>query len=463
MKKLGYAGLAKKYIRNPRTGACPSKVRYLGELKGSWFEIGSAYAQKASDYIQYVFEDTYRHLENLYGLEHLLLDLYEYESSISSFSNQAKAFLKGVANGAKEIFSKSEYCDTFTDYMKVLMMCCRNELFFRHPSYCSNGTVFQKATHDKESCSALAIVGREGGARENETIVAHNNDGPFGLLFNVSYVAVPDDCEANGFWSLGLAGQPTFSQANDKGLSIIETAGGVNSPFEHAFGVPWQVIAWHAIAYSSSVEEATKIITNGTEHYRDMTGKTSLLRTGGCNYLLADRNNIRVLETSAKRFSIRFPGYLNEHGKYIVLTNHNFMDHSYDEKGAYTLTSMDFGVPPGSDNRFWTLMNLIKNNFGDIDKDMVQEFMSTHLIYNEKEDGKRYLLNDENRRVPVHLSELHSTTPCAHEGGYPEQYVGGTEESKVLAVRKDELAITYVQGRPCEWKGEWDAYKLKIN
>lgn len=457
VENFGFAGSVIKYVSSYGSGACPSKVRNLGELKGSWFEIGSSYAQKSSDFIQIVFEDTYKKLENLFGLEHLLLDLCQYRFSISNFSTQAVNFMKGIAVGAKEAFDQSEYSDVCTDYMKVIMMCCRNELLFRHPANCYNGKLFQKVACGREGCSALAIVGKDGGAREKETIIAHNNDGPFGLLLNVSYIAVPDDCNANSFWSLGLAGQPTFSQANSKGLIIVETAGGVINPFENAFGVPWQIIAWHTIAYSSSVEEATKIITSGTGRYRKITGKKSLLRTGGCNYLLADGNDLRVLETSARRYSIRLAGDLNEEGRYIVLTNHNFMDHSYDEQGTYTETSMVHSIPPGSDKRFWTLMHLIKNNFGNIDERMVQEFMSSHLIIDH--NGEK--LNFGTHEVPPQLSELNSVTPCAHEGGYPEQYIGGTEESKVLTIREDEIAIKYVQGRPCEWKGKWDGIILK--
>ena len=261
---------------------------------------------------------------------------------------------------------------------------------------------------------------------------------------------------------MGLAGQLTFSQVNDAGLAITETAGGVRHQDECAFGVPWQVLAWHTIAHAESVDEVVEMMTRGTEEYRRRTGRTSVLRTGGCNYVVADRENACVMETSANRYGIRRPGDSGEVGRYVTLTNHNLCEHSLLEDGSRSDVPMRFEPPRGSELRFSTLMGLVRQNFGEIDDRMVRSFMSAH--FNIAEDGVRRDFSEDERSglVPIYLSEEHSMSPCAHSGGYPERYSGGTEESKVMTIREDEVEIRYVQGRPCEWKGEWDLYRLPI-
>jgi len=446
------------YHRNPGVPTCPDRVRFLGELSGSWYEMGCQYGERARDYIGHVFDDTFRDLTSEHSVDTLLSGVDMYHRALAPLSLQSVEFMKGIAEGASEVFNRSPFSDACTDYEKVLLMGCRNELTFRRPPGFPGGPV----SNEREACSSLALVGRPGGVTGDETIVSHNNDGPFGLLFNVSYVASPDEPGARRFWSLGLAGQLTFSQVNDAGLALTETAGGVRDQVECDFGVPWQVLAWHTIAHAESVDEGVAMMTRGTEEYRRRTGRTSVLRTGGCNYVVADREKACVLETSAHRHGVRRPGDSGEVGHYVVLTNHNLCEYSLLEDGSRSDVPMMFEPPGGSELRFSTLMWLVRQNFGMIDCGMVQSFMSAH--FNVAEDGVRRDFSGDERSglVSIHLSEEHSTTPCAHSGGYPERYSGGTEESKVMTIREDEVEIRYVQGRPCEWEGEWELYRLPI-
>jgi hypothetical protein len=454
----GYAGKAHMYYRSPEVPKFPDRVFFLGELSGSWHEMGCQYGERAGDYIGYVFDDTFRGLTSQLPVDTLLSGVDMYHKTLTPLSPQAVGFMEGIAEGASEAFNSSPFSDSCTDYEKILLMGCRNELTFRRPS----GLLGARISNEREACSSLALVGKPGGLKGEETIVSHNNDGPFGLLFNVSYVASPDELGSRRFWSLGLAGQLTFSQVNDSGLALTETAGGVRDQSECDFGVPWQVLAWHTIAHTKSVDEAVAMMTRGTEEYRQRTGRTSVLRTGGCNYIVADRKKACVLETSAHRYAVRRSGDSGEVGRYVVLTNHNLCEHSLLEDGSRSDIPMRFEPPRGSELRFSTLMWLVRQNFGEIDGGMVRSFMSAH--FNIAEDGvRRAFSGDEcTGLVPIHLSEGHSTTPCAHSGGYPERYSGGTEESKVMKIREDEVEIRYIQGRPCEWEGEWDLYCLPV-
>jgi hypothetical protein len=455
----------KKYFRTPNMPEYPDHVKDLGELEGSWFEMGAQYGERAGEYIRPVFDHFYSRLIGRFDEERLLTDIQRYEGSISLFSPPAVEFMKGMAEGASGALNRSPFSERFGDYEKILVIACGNEFEFRHPDpkvRTISGAVEGKKNHGEEGCSSIAILGREGGARGDETLVAHNNDGPFGAMYNVFYVADPTDPRASRFWTLCLAGQLTFTGINENGLVIAETAGGALRPSDYDYGVPWQILTWHAIGHSKSVHDAAKTITVGTEDYRKRTGRGTVLRTGGCNFLLADRKSAAVLETTAHRYSIRLPGDAGEAGKYLILTNHNLTKRSLDEDNTETNVPMDFGVPEGSGLRFWTLMWLSKRNFGRMDGQLVRDFMSSH--FNIAEDGTRrdYAWDPQYGWIPMHLSAAYSTTPCAHEGGYPEKYLGGTQESKVIAMREDEAEITFVQGRPCEWIGEWDRFRFEL-
>jgi hypothetical protein len=279
----------------------------------------------------------------------------------------------------------------------------------------------------------------------------------------VSYVANPVDPKARRFWAICLAGQVTYTQVNDKGVAMTETAGGVRDPRDCDFGVPWQVALWHAIAYSRSMSEAAKIVALGTSDYRKRTGRATLLRTGGCNFLVADRMKTCVLETSAHMYAVRRPGDAAETGRYIVVTNHNHCAHSYSEKNSVTDSSMDFGGVPGSDSRFWTIMWLIRNNYGRIDKKAVQHFVASHFVIDKEGTRTDFQWNRRYGWIPMHLSQEYSTTPCAHTGGFPEKNLGGTQESKVISIREKEAEISYVQGRPCESNGKWQLQTLELS
>jgi hypothetical protein len=428
----------------------PLRVKSLGELHGSWFEMGAQYGDRAKDYIAIVFEDTYTHLSAIYDEKHLRDDLNRYLLTLESFSPQALEFLKGIARSTETSLKTS----TLSALEKTLLIGSRNDLDFRHPK--SIHEISTQTIGSPRACSSLAII------EQDSTILAHNNDGQFGAMYHVSYTANPSEEGARKFWTIALAGQLAYTLVNDCGLAITETAGGVTKPDDCDFGVPWQVLTWHTIAHSQSAQEAVRTITVGTNEYQKKTGRSSVLRTGGCNFLIVDKHETYAIESTARRYGIRKPGDAGETAKYLVLTNHNLLQSSFSENNLETKVPLCFGNKTGSELRYWTLAWLIRNNLGRINASLVQDFMSSHFYISETGTRTDFVWNEKYGWVPANLSQEHSTTPCAHDGGYPERQVGGTQESKVITIQKDEAEIRFLQGRPCEGRENWETARLKL-
>lgn len=423
--------------------------------------MGAQYGERAKDFIEIVFQDTYSDLKSKFDEPHLRADIKKYSRAIEDFSPQALEFANGIADSTETIEGQQSKLGPLE---RILLIGSRNDFDFRHPMFPHDVLSVKErtVTPSPRACSSLSVVGKVGGAKEDQTILAHNNDGPFGAMFHVSYIANPSEEGARRFWAISLAGQLTYTQVNDKGVAITETAGSTLNSEDCDFGVPWQVLTWHAISHSDSAAEAIQTITLGTREYARKTGRTTVLRTGGCNFLVADKSETYVNESTARRYATRRPGDAGETGSHLVLTNHNLLDHSFSEKNFMTDMPMSSGVRPGSDLRYWTLMWLLRHNHGRIDAALVQQFMSSHFFISEQGMRTDLVWEAQHGWVPANLSKEYSTTPCAHEGGYPEKQIGGTQESKVIIIREDEAEIRLVQGRPCEWKGNWDTVRLEL-
>ena len=231
----GFARMTNKYKRDPALPECPDRVRNIGELEGTWFEMGAQYGERVGNYIQHVFNNSYSNLRKKLGKKHLLTDIHRYEKAISDLSPSAMEFMRGISEGASKELDRSPLSDSCSDYEKILLIGCRNEIDFRHPRWLHEPT---STINHAPGCSSIAVVGELGGVKFDETIIAQNNDGPFGLLYNVSYVANPVEPKARRFWAIGLAGQLTYTQVNDKGVAITETAGGFETPMTVILGCP---------------------------------------------------------------------------------------------------------------------------------------------------------------------------------------------------------------------------------
>jgi hypothetical protein len=197
-------------------------------------------------------------------------------------------------------------------------------------------------------------------------------------------------------------------------------------------------------------------VTRGTPEYRANTGRNSLLRTGTWNFLIADRRQCAVVETSCDRYAIRRPGDMGEIGNYLVMTNHNYCDHSYDENNERTTLPMtrfgDEETSQGSAARFWTLMWDIRRSCGRIDREMAMTFMRGHHQHDR-----------QGRRIEAPPGEpglqYEGDVTCPHRGGFPDRWEQGSADSKV-AVNGEDVRVYWTLGRPCEWQGAWDEVRF---
>jgi hypothetical protein len=381
-----------------------------------------------------------------FGFEDTMNAISLYEDQIAALSQELITFMRGIANGAAEELDRSPYAKECSHYHKILNTNIFDAWSWRHPA------VMPWRDNAQNGCSSFVTIG-SGPNKHEKMIAAHNRHCPFNpKCYQMVYIGQPDD--TNAFWVLTPGGAGSGCQiVNDKGVSIILNAGGNQHAQQkaNAFGVPWFILFPYVAAYASTADEAIEIITKGTPEYRSNTGRNSLLRTGTWNFLVSDQSKCAVLETTCNRYAIRRPGDLGEIGEYLVMTNHNYCDHSYDENNRRTDIPMTiFGneeTSSGSTKRFWTLMWDIRHNYGEIDRDMAMELMRGHHQYDR--DGNR--IESEEGKTPLQFT---GDVTCPHSG-YPENWTSGTADSKI-AVYADDLKVYWTLGRPCEWQGTWD-------
>jgi len=103
---------------------------------------------------------------------------------------------------------------------------------------------------------------------------------------------------------------------------------------------------------------------------------------------------------------------------------------------------------------------LIKNNYGRITRDMVENWRTAHYVYDEKGTRHDALNVDGYGNVSPHLVEGISTL-CAHsKGPSGVDPFTGSNIYVSLSVPQD-VTVWRTKGRPCEWSGPWDSISLR--
>jgi len=445
---------AKHYKVSPGHPPFEPRARFLGVLSGSWYEIGHQIGTKAGDLVRWVSDVWWKEHTVKYGFDNTMQALPLYEAQIAALNPDLIKFMKGIADGAAEELDKSPYAQASIHYQKILNTNIFDAWSWRHPT----AYPWKEGSEEEGGCSAFVTIGR-GPNKRDEMIAAHTRHTPFNRkCYQIVYIGQPND--GNAFWVLTAGGAGAACQVvNDRGISLILNAGG-NQHAKYdadAFGVSWFLLFLHVAAYADTVDEAIEMVTRGTPEYRARTGQNSLLRTGTWNFLISDRRTCAVVETTANRYAIRRPGDLSEIGNYLVMTNHNYCNYSFDENNRRTDVPMTrFGnekTSPGSAKRFWTLMGDIRHHYRQIDRKLAMQLLSGH----HQRDREGRLIESKEGEIPL---QFKGDVTCPHRGGYPEAWSGGTADAKI-AVSGDELRVHWTLGRPCEWRGPWDEVKLK--
>jgi len=486
LRRSEYRGneAANNYVVFPGFPPIENRVRFIGPLKGSWYEMGLQYGAQAGDLIRWVFDGWWINVKEIvgtFGRLHVIEDLQRYEESVFYFKPPLIDFLKGIANGASDQLCLSPYTDQCTHYEKILLINVCTSLIWNHPPLFRHtkdgaarindknikGDVCTSLRQKQDGCSHFAVVGERGGVEGGKTFHAHSRETEFcPWNYNVFFVAVPQEVGAKPWWTLAMAGQLSGNMVgNTSGLSIGSSAGAIppmgETPLnERAFGVPISCFRACAAAYANSLSEAVNLLMVGTENYRKSTHRETLLRDFGNNVLFADKNECLVIETTACRYGIRKPGENGEAGNSIVATNHQCCMESFDENNTRRDTPMTcFGDElsnPTSATRYWSLMWMIKNHFGMIDESLIMNrFMGAHIFHDKKGGTHDTYDLDPFGTIPAHNA---GATVCRHFAGFPDPFMGGSNDVKPFSL--NDNMVYFVQGRPCEWHGPWDYINL---
>lgn len=444
---------AEKYRVSPGNPLFEKRSRFLGELEGSFFDIGHAIGRQAGDLVRRVSDVWWKEHAETWGHDDTLQALPLYESQVEALDPELVRFMQGVAAGAAPALDQSPYADASSHYHKILNTNIYDAWSWRHPT----AVPWKRDDDTGPGCSSFVSLG-PGPNKNAETIAAHNRHCPLNpKCYQVSYIGRP--AGGNAYWTTTPGGAGAGCQiVNDKGVSLILNAGGNRHEAmrANAFGMSWFLLFLHVAAHADTAAEAIELLTLGSPQYREKTGRDTLLRTGTWNFLVSDRRECAVVETSCDRYAVRRPGDLGEIGEYLVMTNHNYCDHSYDEHNERTDLPMtrfgDESTSEGSAVRFWTLMGDLRHHYGQIDRDLAMELMQGH--HQRDRDGKR--IDAADGEPGLHYE---GDVTCPHAGGFPDKWEHGSADAKV-AISGEDTRVHWTLGRPCEWQGPWDEVRF---
>jgi len=461
---------------------CRHHSTWLGELKGSWYDIGREYGKASALYARCVF-DYWWESAILSGKRNDILNyLHKLEDHVMLLNPKLLDMIRGEAEGASVELDKCEHARECTNYEKLLFienaMC-----YFIHGMPGARGARVSKAYGTMSELSAIPVEATDctefaiwgDATADGELIVSYTQQFGWWISnYRFSFIATPTDGErANSFLCCTSAGMITggLFSCNSAGVGVGSTAGGEDPAVDELdWGIPASFLRLQAVAYSNSKEQASEIITKGTESYRRRSGRKVLLEDAPYNWLVADEDGAFVIERTAHRYAIRHPPPIVRKRNFVIATNHQFCERSYDENDVESDTPMykitgdtDSDVAelgkfpsPGTVTRYHAIRWACEYNYGRIDERMVQghEFTAGHHWYSR--DGKKieHLWSDLYKNwMPVHYLYPHSTV-CGHSGGYPEKY--HNELPSVIMFKPSELKAQWTVYKPCFWVGPWE-------
>jgi hypothetical protein len=439
-------------------------------LHGSWHQMGVQYGREAGRYVRIVYDAMYG-LWLRSGLDPqklpAVIDLYVRETR--KLSPEMVQFIQGIAQGARDDLATATHADALDDFRKVFFL---NSLFeivipsawpllaeLMGESPQAAASLAAKVDLSPFASHSWAVWGSS--TPTGTGIAGGTRDQPwFPLFYSVAYVAVPADPQANVVYGNTISGLVAASaQVNDRGVFIGNTIiGGTWRPQdgirEQDLGVPALIATAYVSFFADSAPEAAAQFTVGTEAYRRLAKRETLAYTVGFNQLVADANTSLVVERTAHRFAIREAGDFEERGPYLVLTNHNLAQHSFDESGRRSDEPMTtFGSAGGgsSSTRYYALFWEIANSLGRIDDAFAVDVLARLKHYYTPEGEKV----TEQDGIPVWRLGLTPERFNIENPADPEAFPRGGNLMYVVA-DLESLDIFYTQGIPSHWVGPWD-------
>jgi hypothetical protein len=463
------------------------KTVWLGTLNGTWFEMGKQLGEASADMISYTTDIWWGKMCGDKGVDSTIKAMKLYEAQIAALDQNQIDFFKGMTEGALLTLSQSQYSDpTNKDYgdpyYRVIAASIWDSWLWGNPLLREAGgdtEIDHKAILDaiigegidSGGCNSLAFKGTV--TKSGKTMTTQlRHTAHEALCYQQSYVFNPP--EGNKVWTATtLPASNGLMLINDKGVVVHHHFGGATTQkaieyeggpyFSDAFGVPWPNALLYAAVHANTAEEAIEYLTLGSEQYREKTGRKTMLREGGWNWLVADENTLAVVEITADRYAVRYAGeYTGEDWTstdYIACANHFLCDFSYDENNERTDVPMTiFNVMEGSEERFWTIMWELRDHVerGDVDEYTIQHIVKSTYIRDKVTGEKIYCTQDENGKyVPYGFAKW-----CIQGTLVDEGRVNGTNAAKISILDGDKSRGLWTLGNPMDWAGAWDEFRF---
>lgn len=477
-----------EYFRAPGYPAYEPHPRYLGELHGSWYQIGRQYGERAGDLIRMVYEGWYREVLPVQGSSAVMeAYLVQQERYYALLVPEALEVMHGIADGATTELAASAFPRELSHFHKILMVNSYYGLKAKPPRTAT--AELAPAEDAPHCCSGAVILGPA--TRDGKAIHVSSEDQHFfPQEYLVTFIANPTDPRAHRYTVTDSAGEIGSEHAqNDRGVTVSGYSGGhigvlgptVDKPFSgyRRPGLDWQVGNFYAAAFADSARHAVELLTVGRPEYRAKSGNKIVIGKCalGVNWVVSDRTEAFVVESipadqrGIARYAVRRPGDMGEAGaSYIVSTNNVEAKDSYNEENVHDPSHPMSQHGSGSQRpayfglnltgtRFWTFMWLIRQNHGHITEDMVQAWRRTHFIYDASET-RHDEIEIDGRRISVHLLP-EAATLCWHSSGPAGvDTMQGVDTYVSMSVAHD-LTSFRTKGRPCEWEGPWDRLSLQ--
>ncbi len=464
------------YPTNELLGA----VTWLGSFEGSWYEMGVQYGQRAAKDIRNAGD-----AEWFNGLgkfdndpESIITLITAYEEQIYLLSPEMLDFMQGIADGAAPEMDKSVYAEQSSNYERVLniqMDMLENTKFLDliTGETSASMTPEQEAlyAYGADDCQGFWVTGPA--TADGKSYASRHSQG--GSLGNkqanmVAFVLIPDDPRAAVTFVHCPAGDVGSGQElNEYGVYLGWGAAspssfsrsGFNTEDWAAVGNPNYIFNLPAVVYAKTARDAVDYITHGTERYRRLTGRKTLLRARGLVEMCADPNEAFVVEFIADRYAVRPVGYLGETAdSFLIWSNQmQYEDGSFDENDVFDPDIPMASFKPMSEGsssyyRYWTEWYFFEENFGNITLDsLLYDLSAAH--YARDKDGN-YIAPDPETGLPVEGGV------CVH-GSFSEEWPLGTKYSfNVSVANLTDLEIYFIPGMPCQYVDHgWNVCNLR--
>jgi len=465
------------------------RVISIGVLQGTWREIGVQYGERCAEDIARNFDLAWGNavLKTEKGIWQQGKSKKERAAYCAAYierSHQELALLSpelielfdGMGRGAARQLDGCRYADAMPHALKIHLLNSSGLHFHPHWDFKKDrpGKTRKKGYRtrsDDHDCNGFWVKAQA--TRTGETFAVrgaqnrHIRPGGSGRERQISYVAVPKDKRARVFWGTGRAGNlgggPGGGVMNDCGVCVLTSgsqykAANTRPDESLAPGIKGFILGTYGVVFSKSAREAARKATVGTQRYRKLSGRKTVLRARGANIVFADAKDAFCVEQNARHYAVRRPGDMNEKGgNYLVHANHfQFEKGSYDGDDVFNpklpmtgFTSEENEDRQSSYYRFWSGMWMLHNNYGKIDRDMIMRDLSaSHYAFDKA--GKRYDPEPETGVPTV------PGTFCSHMKPFTAENpkgIGGNTETTLFNLSTRE--VWWVPVWPCHYK-EWN-------